>query len=172
MTTLTNSLTDVPGIRVGHATNLEAATGCTVIINRRAAELVLASTPPAETWHDWWCYLVVAACGGKVIADPTPVILYRQHGANVIGAYTGQIERGLAALRRGQTGFMRILRAHVAALRAAPDLLSEPARSQLDVIARALDTGMTARMAALRLPGFVRQSFAESVVFRLWFLLG
>ena len=30
--TLTNSLTDVPGIRVGHATNLEAATGCTVII--------------------------------------------------------------------------------------------------------------------------------------------
>lgn len=32
MTTLTNSLTDVPGIRVGHATNLEAATGCTVIL--------------------------------------------------------------------------------------------------------------------------------------------
>ncbi len=32
MTILTNSLTDVPGIRVGHATNLEAATGCTVII--------------------------------------------------------------------------------------------------------------------------------------------
>ncbi len=32
MTTLTNSLTDVPGIRVGHATNLDAATGCTVII--------------------------------------------------------------------------------------------------------------------------------------------
>jgi len=27
-----NSLTDVPGIRVGHATNLEAATGCTVIL--------------------------------------------------------------------------------------------------------------------------------------------
>ncbi|MCA0452416.1 MAG: P1 family peptidase [Chloroflexi bacterium] len=30
--TLTNSLTDVPGIRVGHATNLEAVTGCTVIL--------------------------------------------------------------------------------------------------------------------------------------------
>lgn len=27
-----NSLTDVPGVRVGHATNLEAATGCTVIL--------------------------------------------------------------------------------------------------------------------------------------------
>ncbi len=32
MTTLTNSLTDVPGIRVGHATNLEAVTGCTVVL--------------------------------------------------------------------------------------------------------------------------------------------
>lgn len=32
MTTLTNSLTDVPGILVGHATNLDAVTGCTVII--------------------------------------------------------------------------------------------------------------------------------------------
>lgn len=30
--TLNNTLTDVPGIRVGHATNLDAVTGCTVII--------------------------------------------------------------------------------------------------------------------------------------------
>lgn len=30
--TLNNTLTDVPGIRVGHQTNLEAATGCTVIL--------------------------------------------------------------------------------------------------------------------------------------------
>lgn len=30
--TLTNTLTDVPGIRVGHATDLLAATGCTVIL--------------------------------------------------------------------------------------------------------------------------------------------
>ncbi len=29
---MNNSLTDVPGIRVGHATNLEAATGCTVVL--------------------------------------------------------------------------------------------------------------------------------------------
>ncbi len=29
---MNNTLTDVPGIRVGHATNLEGATGCTVVI--------------------------------------------------------------------------------------------------------------------------------------------
>src|SRR5256885_7043591 len=27
-----NDITDIPGIRVGHDTNLEAATGCTVIL--------------------------------------------------------------------------------------------------------------------------------------------
>lgn len=32
MTTLNNTLTDVPGIRVGHQTHLTGATGCTVII--------------------------------------------------------------------------------------------------------------------------------------------
>lgn len=32
MTTLNQTLTDVPGIQVGHATDTEAATGCTVII--------------------------------------------------------------------------------------------------------------------------------------------
>ena len=29
---LTNTLVDVPGFKVGHATNLDAATGCTVVI--------------------------------------------------------------------------------------------------------------------------------------------
>ncbi len=32
MTTINNTLTAVPGIRIGHATNLDAITGCTVII--------------------------------------------------------------------------------------------------------------------------------------------
>src|SRR5258705_4671573 len=30
--TLNNTLTDVPGIRVGHQTHLQGATGCTVVI--------------------------------------------------------------------------------------------------------------------------------------------
>src|SRR5262245_66683245 len=30
--TQNNSLTDVPGLKVGHWTNLEAATGCTVVL--------------------------------------------------------------------------------------------------------------------------------------------
>jgi glycosyltransferase involved in cell wall biosynthesis len=148
------------------------ATGCTIMLNRAAADCILASKPPDEAWHDWWCYLVVAGCGGLVLADPTPVILYRQHGANAIGAPASQTRRGVAAIRRGRASFMRILHAHVAALKAAPHLLSGPSRCQLDIVARALESGVRARIAALRMSGFARQTFAESLIFRLWFLLG
>jgi glycosyltransferase involved in cell wall biosynthesis len=148
------------------------ATGCTIMLNRAAADRVLASQPPDEAWHDWWCYLVVAGSGGVVLADPTPVILYRQHGANVIGAPASQTSRGMAAIRRGRAAFMRILRAHVAALRATPHLWTSPVRCQLEIVARALESGVCARAAALRMSGFARQTFAESLVFRLWFLLG
>jgi hypothetical protein len=148
------------------------ATGCTVILNRAAVDRVLASKPPDQAWHDWWCYLVVTGCGGRVIADPTPVILYRQHGTNVIGAPSSQTRRGVAALRRGRGTFMRILRAHVAALNSTPDLIASAKRRQLDIVVRALDGGMGARIAALRMPGFARQTFAENLIFRLWFVLG
>ena len=117
-------------------------------------------------------YLVVAGCGGLVLADPTPVILYRQHGANVIGAPAGQTRRGMAAIRRGRASFMRILRAHVVAFGATPQLLTGPARCQLDAVAHALESGLCARAAALRINGFERQTFAETLIFRLWFLLG
>jgi glycosyltransferase involved in cell wall biosynthesis len=148
------------------------ATGCTVILNQAAADRVLASKPPDRAWHDWWCYLVVTGCGGRVIADPTPVILYRQHGTNVIGAPSSQTRRGVAALRRGRGSFMRILRAHVDALSSTPDLIGSTERHQLDIVVRALGGGMGARIAALRMSGFVRQTFAENLIFKLWFVLG
>lgn len=159
-----------PGFLTALTQNI--ATGCTIMLNRAAADRVLASKPPDATWHDWWCYLVVTGGGGLVFADPTPVILYRQHGANVIGAPASQSRRGIAAIRRGRASFMRILRAHVAALRTTPHLLSDPARSELDIVGHALERGVGARMAALRVTGFARQTFAESLIFRLWFLLG
>jgi glycosyltransferase involved in cell wall biosynthesis len=159
-----------PGFLAALTQNI--ATGCTIMLNRAAVDYVLASKPPQEAWHDWWCYLVVTGAGGVVLVDPAPVILYRQHGANVIGAPASQTRRGVAAIRRGRASFMRILRAHVAALQATPHLLSGAARCQLDRVAQALDSGIRARAAVLRMAGFARQTFAESLIFRLWFLLG
>jgi len=148
------------------------AQGCTVMFNRAAADLILAIEPPPATVHDWWSYLVVTAAGGQIVADPTPSLLYRQHGANQIGVAATWWRRGIAAMQRGRRPFMNLLRQHVRALQTRPDLLTPDTRKQLAVVARAMDGGIRARLSALRQTGFVRQTWQETAIFRLWFLLG
>jgi glycosyltransferase involved in cell wall biosynthesis len=148
------------------------ATGNTVVLNAAAIALVAASEPPPKTWHDWWCYLMVTAAAGVVIRDPRGVILYRQHSENVVGAPASGPRRALAALSRGPTAFMTVFRANVAALSAQSTLLAPKARADLAVVARGLKGGWLARARALRLSGFVRNSSAQTALFRLWLLIG
>lgn len=63
------------------------ATAPTVMINRALRELI-GATPPEATYQDWW-YACVAAAFGRVVAVPESTVLYRQHGANVVGARAG-----------------------------------------------------------------------------------
>ena len=64
-------------------------TGCTSALNPAAVRLVTQYGDPTRIYfHDWWLYLVVAAFG-RVIYDPQPTILYRQHGYNAIGMGSG-----------------------------------------------------------------------------------
>ncbi len=148
------------------------ATGCTVMLNCAAARLVAASRPAPATLHDWWCYLMVSAAGGAVLQDNEPVVLYRQHAANVVGSPSSPWRRGVAAIRRGPSVFMAVLRQHVAALLAQPDLLTESARADLVAIDGALRGGWWRRLAALGRHGLTRQTWPETLVFRTWFLLG
>jgi len=162
-------LRQAPGFPTALTQNI--ATGCTVQINRAAIRLVADSEPPPSSLHDWWSYLVVAAAGGRLIADPTPTVLYRQHGGNLVGAPPGMRRRAVAALRRGPGVFMRVLRDHVAALRAQPHLLSPEAAAALDILDRGLHGRLRHRAAALRLSGLTRQTWQETLLFRWWFLI-
>ena len=148
------------------------ATGCTVMLNRRAAQLVAASTPSTATQHDWWCYLVVTAAGGILIQDSEPVILYRQHGGNAVGAPRSKAHRAVGVLKRGPQAFMNVLRQNVEALSAQPDLLTGRARAEVLLLQAALKGGLRRRLSALRLAGLVRQTWIETMVFRAWFILG
>jgi hypothetical protein len=148
------------------------APGCTMMLNRAAADLILASAPPDTVWHDWWSYVIVAAAGGRILADPDATVLYRQHGNNSVGEPRSWWHRGIAALRRGPGPYMRLLRQHVTTLQTKPDLLPAHVNDQLAVIVRGLEGGFAARLRALRLPGFVRQTWLETLLFRVWFLLG
>lgn len=59
-------------------------TGCTAFINESLAEKVVP-VPDNAIMHDWWIALVAAAFGKLIFLDE-PLVRYRQHGNNTIGA--------------------------------------------------------------------------------------
>ncbi|MHB1256383.1 MAG: glycosyltransferase family 2 protein [Dethiobacteraceae bacterium] len=85
------------------------ATGCTIIINNAARQLLLKELPSAILIHDWWIYLVVSAFG-KVIYDEESKILYRQHSLNMIGEKSGLlakwVKRIVRFLKQGRIPFV------------------------------------------------------------------
>lgn len=166
---LSYSVRRPPGFPTCLTQNL--ATGCTVLMNREAMALMAERPAPLGSLHDWWSYIVVSAHGGRLIADNEPTVLYRQHDSNTVGAPRSSWRRAIAALRRGPEPFMRLLRGYVRALSEQPAALPPGAREQLTRIEWGLEGGVGRRLNVLRMPDFRRQTWLETLLFRVWFLL-
>jgi glycosyltransferase involved in cell wall biosynthesis len=66
------------------------AGGNTMVFNNAARNLLRESGGDVRVvTHDWWTYIVVTGCDGKVFYDPHPTIRYRQHGRNLLGSNVG-----------------------------------------------------------------------------------
>lgn len=62
------------------------AAGCTIGINRACRDAALNIGDVGRVFmHDWWLLLTASACGRTAFID-RPLMLYRQHGRNVVGA--------------------------------------------------------------------------------------
>jgi glycosyltransferase involved in cell wall biosynthesis len=86
-------------IGFGNALVESIAAGCTMVINRTAANIIAKNLPQKVVIHDWWCYLVVS-CFGDVIYDPTSYIKYRQHSNNSIGVAKNRLVRFARRFKR------------------------------------------------------------------------
>ena len=84
-------------------------TGCTVLMNRALRELALAHGNPSNMYmHDWFLALTAAAFG-HVVCVPQPLVMYRQHGNNEMGAsQAGLAHRGAKALSAREKGKQRM----------------------------------------------------------------
>jgi hypothetical protein len=113
--------------------------------------------------HDWWAYQVITGVGGQVIHDDEPVLLYRQHAANEVGANHGvkaKMHRLLGLLR----GDLRTWNdTNIAALKAMRGRLTPTARVQLDAFARLRRSRLVTRVRGVRQLGLYRQSRAGRV---------
>src|SRR5256886_16335278 len=74
-------------------------TGCASMVNRALIELALP-VPPAALVHDYWLALVAAAAGRLGIVDE-PLVAYRQHARNAIGARPYRLKYLLERLAGG-----------------------------------------------------------------------
>jgi glycosyltransferase involved in cell wall biosynthesis len=146
------------------------ANGNTLVMNRAAAHIVASMGQPEGTVHDWWSYITVSACGGQVVFDERPAVLYRLHKNNLIGSARPLPARAIAAMQRGPAIFMTMMRRHADALAAHQARLAPSARRDLTHIRAALNGGMLARIKALRCPGFRRRTLLENILFAYWFV--
>lgn len=59
-------------------------TGCAMAINKQAYSI--SDFSKESVMHDWWIALSVRASGGELLEVTEPLVLYRQHENNVVGA--------------------------------------------------------------------------------------
>ncbi|MCR9255395.1 MAG: glycosyltransferase [Alphaproteobacteria bacterium] len=148
------------------------ATGCTIVMNRAARDLVAGRPRSGALIHDWWCYLAVSAFG-TVIWDPEPTVLYRQHGGNAVGASAGPAGRLWRKVRNQLSGGSgdRLLRQARAFRAAYGDDLPDTRRDLLDrtLAARESVAGRLG-LAFAREPW--RQSPLDDLAYRLLLVLG
>jgi len=142
-----------------HALVQNLVQGNTAVLNPTAAALALAAAQGAGkvVMHDWWLYQLVTGAGGRVIQDPLPSLLYRQHGTNVVGANDGAGAR-LASLNRMFKGHHRDWsRTNLREMQRLRDRLTPENRCLLDDFAALTGPRALARLRALRQGGFYRQ---------------
>jgi hypothetical protein len=135
------------------------AGGNTMVFNRAARDLLRRAGEQVEAiTHDWWAYMLVTSCGGRVHYDSHPTVRYRQHGHNQFGANADPI----AQLRRAklllQGRFRGWVDANLRALQRVRHLMTPENQQVLDEFSLARQRWLGASLVGLRRSGIFRQT--------------
>ena len=150
-------------------------TGCSVAINRKLLEMSMPF-PDGIIMHDWWL-AQCAAASGRIVFLPEPLLKYRQHGGNVVGAkgYWALINPFSVSLAaKWSQGQKRLTSTIIQAkqlsiiLQEKPGYLSANAVLQMVIeYSRILDVGAYKRLALLYRYGIGRQRYMMNLAFIL-----
>lgn len=137
-------------------------TGCTVLMNRVLCRLCADHAVPERLFmHDWFIAQTAAAFG-KILCLPEPLVDYRQHGGNAVGASgKGLLARGMEAfVHRGRVrGRISLCyRQAEALLDAYASLLPAAPEDCIRTFLRTEHLPKLSRLAALRRGGYQMQS--------------
>lgn len=136
----------------------------TMLINEATRKLLaLTGIETPIVAHDWLTYLVVSGCGGSVVYDPEPTLLYRQHTGNLIGANIG-IRSKLTRISKMLNGrFKGWNEKNLSILRKYSSDLTPENRLLLNQFDRLRTSNIFGRLKLLRTAGFYRQTRAGTI---------
>ncbi len=159
--------TRLPAPSFANAMVQNIVAGNTTTMNAPALAALRAGGAPDIPYHDWWIYLRLAAVGARIELGTKPVLYYRQHPGNVIGAHSGGRARWQRAMALTSGEYGTWVRRNLTALLAAPDMIrpehAEAARQVLDT---------RPRSRALQLSGARRSSRTGQAVLKALALTG
>ena len=140
------------------------AGGNTMVLNDAARNLLrLAGADANVASHDWWAYMVISGCGGRVFYEPEPTVRYRQHANNLEGAnnhWTGRLLRLYQLLQ----GRFRVWNdKNTAALQRMRMHLTPENQRRLDEFDKARTGSLFARLAAFKRSGVYRQTTLDNL---------
>jgi glycosyltransferase involved in cell wall biosynthesis len=136
----------------------------TMLINDTARDLLARTDVDAPIIaHDWLAYLIVSGCGGTVIYDAEPTVLYRQHAGNLIGANAG-LRNKLVRIRKMLGGrFKTWNEKNLFILSKYSSALTPENRCLIAQFERLRGPHVVQRISSLRDAGFYRQTVAGTV---------
>ena len=163
-----------PPWNFAHALAQNFAGGNTMLLNAAALALVRSCLPglPEPVVHDWFLYQLIAGAGGRIIFDDAPVLFYRQHPGNLIGA-AGGIGAKLSRARAMFSGtYTEWSDRNIASLRHCKTSLTPASRALLDDFATHRHASLFARLKMLRRTAMHRKGRLNQAGLWLAALLG
>lgn len=153
----------------GNALVENNATGCTIVLNNAARDILIKKLPKNALMHDWWTYMVISAVG-IVTYDPVPSILYRQHASNVLGVMTSPLGRWKRRMRQyKERDGARLIRQQVCEFyELYKDEMDE---RTLAMTERFLDDSFVNRIRNLFTSTFYRQRAIDNLIFKVLYLM-
>lgn len=156
-----------------HALVQNLAGGNTMMLDRTGLELLQAASREVRKLvvHDWWIYQLISGVGGEILFDPVPLLLYRQHQGNLIGANRGLVAKRVRLRMLFNGRFRRWNTINIAALRGSAHRLTPENRQVLELFAQERNGSPLQRLSMLRRSGLHRQGLAGQMSLYLAALL-
>ena len=138
--------------------------GNTMVFNASARALLQQAGDLLEVpSHDWWAYLLISAVDGAVHYDSQPMVLYRQHGANLIGSNSSWEARMVRARMLLNGRFVDWNTQNLRALVSMRQHLSSANQITLDRFVVAREKSIMPRVIGISRAGLYRQTLLGNI---------